>query len=273
MENLFEDSKLKIGKFVFKSRIILGSGKYPNFEIMKKCYEVAQVELITVAVRRVNLDNPKENILNHIDRKKYTLLPNTAGCYTVEEAIRLAQLGRELCNIEMVKLEVIGDQDTLYPDIPKTIEATKILVKEGFLVLAYTNDDVVAALRLEEAGAASVMPLGAPIGSGLGILNPYNIQAIIQKLTVPCIVDAGVGASSDVAIAMEMGADGVLLNTGVACAKDPVKMALAMKLACEAGRLTYLAGRIPKSYYANPSSPLYGMPAPPKHKLTQSHLK
>ncbi|MFN7181915.1 MAG: thiazole synthase [Planctomycetota bacterium] len=260
------DDKLKLGKYEFKSRLILGSGKFTDFEIMKKCYEIAEVELITVAIRRVNLENPRENILSYIDRKKYTLLPNTAGCYSVEEAVRIAYLGRELCNTELVKLEVIGDRDTLYPDNTQTLEATRILVKEGFAVLAYTNDDVVAALRLEEAGATAVMPLGAPIGSGMGILNPYNIQAIIQKLTVPCIVDAGVGVCSDVAIAMEMGADGVLLNTAVACAKDPVKMARAMKLACQAGRLTYLAGRIPKSYYANPSSPLYGMPAPPKPK-------
>lgn len=263
---MINDGPLKIGKYELKSRLILGTGKYPNFEIMKKCFEVAEVEMVTVAIRRVNLDNPNENLLNHIDRKKYILLPNTAGCFTAGEAIRIAHLGRELCNTELVKLEVIGDMDTLYPDVSQTLEATKQLVKEGFSVLAYTNDDVVAALRLQDAGATAVMPLGAPIGSGLGILNPYNIQAIIQKLTVPCIVDAGVGTSSDVAIAMEMGADGVLLNTGVALAGDPVKMALAMKLACQAGRLSYLAGRIPKSYYANPSSPLYGMPKPKKLK-------
>lgn len=261
-----DDGLLKLGNREFKSRLILGTGKYPNFDIMIKCFEVAEVEIVTVAIRRVNLESKSENILNYIDRNKYTLLPNTAGCFTAEEAIRIAHLGMELCNTDLVKLEVIGDRDTLYPDTAQTVEATKQLVKEGFSVLAYTSDDVVSALRLEEAGAISVMPLGAPIGSGLGILNPYNIQAIIQKLSVPCIVDAGVGTSSDVAIAMEMGADGVLLNTGVALAKDPIKMAKAMKLACQAGRLSYLAGRIPKSYYANPSSPLFGMPSPKKVK-------
>lgn len=257
---------LKLGKYEFKSRLILGTGKYSSFDIMRKCFEAAEVDVVTVAIRRVNLDNSYENILNYIDRKRYTLLPNTAGCFTVEEAIRIAHLGRELCNTDLVKLEIIGDKDTLYPDTAQTIEATKQLVKEGFCVLAYTNDDVVAAMKLQDAGATSVMPLGAPIGSGLGILNPYNIQAIIQKLSVPCIVDAGVGTSSDVAIAMEMGADGVLLNTGVALSNNPVKMALAMKLACQAGRLSYLSGRIPKSYYANPSSPLYGMPKPPSKR-------
>jgi thiazole synthase len=260
------DGLLKLGKYTFRSRLILGTGKYSSFEIMKKCLEVSGVEMVTVAIRRVNLNNPAENILNYIDRNKYTLLPNTAGCYTAEEAIRIAHLGRELCNTDLVKLEIIGDNDTLYPDTAQTIKAAKELVKEGFCVLAYTNDDLVAALRLEDVGVTSVMPLASPIGSGMGILNPYNIQAIIQKLKVPCIVDAGVGGASDVTMVMEMGADGVLLNSAVALAKDPIKMALAVKLACEAGRLTYLAGRIPKSYYANPSSPLYGMPKPPPPK-------
>ena len=225
---------------------------------MKRALDVSGTECVTVAIRRVNLEE-KGNVLDQIDLSKYTLLPNTAGCSTAEEAIRIARLAREVCNTDLIKLEVIGDQHTLMPDTQATIDATKILSNEGFTVLAYTNDDIVAAQRLEKAGAASVMPLGAPIGSGLGILNPITIRTIIERASVPIIVDAGVGTASDVAVAMELGADGVLLNTGVALAKDPVMMASAMKKACEAGREAFLAGRIPKKTYGIPSSPTEGV--------------
>lgn len=252
MEDIF-----KIGKYTFKNRLFVGTGKYSTFKIMAEALEASGTECVTVAVRRVNLtDKTKESLLDYIDRKKYVILPNTAGCFSVDEAVRTARLAREVGLSDLIKLEVIGDQQTLYPDLIGLIEATKILVKEGFTVLPYTSDDLVTALRLEDAGAACVMPLGAPIGSGLGIVNPHNIQIIIDRLKVPVIVDAGVGIASDVSIAMELGADGVLLNTGIALAKDPIKMAKAMKLACESGRLAYLAGRIPKKYFtASPSSP------------------
>jgi thiazole synthase len=226
---------------------------------MVKCHEASGTDCVTVAVRRVDLkDRSKASFLTWIDRSKYTILPNTAGCYTVEDAVRTAMLGREALGTPLVKLEVIGDEKTLYPDLPGLLEATKTLVKEGFTVLPYTSDDVVMALRLADAGAACVMPLGGPIGSGLGILNPLNIRIIIERSRVPVIVDAGVGTASDVALAMEMGADGVLLNTAVAQAKDPVKMALAMRQACEAGRAAFEAGRIPRKEYATPSSPTEG---------------
>ncbi|MHC4731408.1 MAG: thiazole synthase, partial [Planctomycetota bacterium] len=217
-------------------------------------------DCVTVALRRVDLahEHEERNLLDVIDRERYTILPNTAGCYTAEDALRTARLARELGLGDLVKLEVIADEETLLPNAPATIEATRILADEGFTVLAYTNDDPVAAKALEEAGAASVMPLGAPIGSGLGILNPRNIRIILARAGVPIIVDAGVGTASDVAIAMELGADGVLLNTGVAKAKDTVQMARAMKHACEAGRLAYLAGRMPKREFASPSSPVDG---------------
>lgn len=254
------NDKLKIDKYEFKSRLFVGTGKYPSFQMMKDALESSATDCVTVAVRRVNLtDKSKESLLDYIDPKLYKILPNTAGCYTVDEAIRTARLGREVGLSDMVKLEVIGDEKTLYPDLSGLIEATKILVKEGFIVLPYTSDDLVTALRLEDAGAACVMPLGAPIGSGLGITNPHNIQIIINRLKVPVIVDAGVGTASDVSIAMELGADGVLLNTGIALAKDPVSMARAMRLACESGRLAYLSGRISKKYFiAEPSSPREG---------------
>jgi thiazole synthase len=251
---------LKIGKYEFKNRLFIGTGKYSTFKLMAEAIEASGTECVTVAVRRVNLnDKSKESLLDYIDKKKYVILPNTAGCYTVDEAVRTARLGREVGLSDMVKLEVIGDQQTLYPDLSGLIEATKILVKDGFTVLPYSSDDLITALRLEDAGASCVMPLGAPIGSGLGIVNPHNIRIIINRLKVPVIVDAGVGTASDVAVAMELGADGVLLNTGIALAKDPVKMARAMKLACEAGHLAYSAGRIEKKYLtASASSPTDG---------------
>ena len=254
-----EDRKLKIGKYEFSSRLFLGTGKYTTNEIMVRSLDASGTDCVTVAVRRVNLDDKTSaSFLNHIDRKKYKILPNTAGCYTAQDAIRIAMLAREAGLSDMVKLEVIGDEKTLYPDLSALLEATKILVKEGFTVLPYTTDDLITALRLEDAGAACVMPLGAPIGSGLGIINPLNIRIIIERLKVPVIVDAGVGTASDVAVAMELGADGVLMNTGVALAKDPVNMALAMRYACDAGRLAFRAGRIPKKEYASPSSPQEG---------------
>jgi len=253
------DEKLKIGKFEFNSRLIIGTGKYENFEIMKKAHEASGAEVVTVALRRVNFDNEKENLLNFINKDKLTILPNTAGCYTAEDAIRTARLARELGMPDWVKLEVIGDKKTLMPDNEETLKATKVLVKEGFTVLAYTNDDIVTCHKLQKAGAASVMPLGAPIGSGQGILNQNNIKIILESAKVPIIVDAGVGTASDATIAMELGADGVLLNTGVALAKDPIRMAKAMKLAIESGRDAYMAGRIPKKLYASASSPTEGV--------------
>jgi len=250
---------LKIGPIDLKSRLILGTGKYPTPEIMVTCHEASGTDMVTVAVRRVDLnDKTKASFLTWIDRAKYTILPNTAGCYSAEDAIRTAMLGREALGTPLVKIEVIGDEKTLYPDLPELLVATKKLVKEGFVVMPYTSDDVVMALRLEEAGAACVMPLGGPIGSGLGILNPTNIRMILDRVKVPVIVDAGVGTASDVALAMELGAHGVLLNTAVAAAKDPVKMASAMRHACEAGRLAFESGRMPKKEYASPSSPTTG---------------
>ncbi|MDQ7778740.1 MAG: thiazole synthase [Planctomycetota bacterium] len=254
------DAKLKIGAHEFASRLFVGTGKYPSNEVMVKALEASGARCVTVAVRRINLaERGKGCMLDFIDPKRYTLLPNTAACYTADDAIRTARLGREAGLSDLVKLEVLGDEKTLYPDTAETVRATKQLVSEGFTVLAYTNDDLISALRLQDAGAASVMPLGAPIGSGLGILNPLNVRLIIERLTVPVIVDAGVGTASDVSVAMELGADGVLLNTGIALARDPVLMARAMKLACEAGRAAFLAGRIPKKEYGTPSSPAAGV--------------
>jgi thiazole synthase len=253
------DKPLILGGREFHSRLFVGTGKYATFELMVEALEAAACEVVTVALRRVDLDAHKrgeKNLIDYIDRNRYTILPNTAGCFTKEEAIKVCLLARELGLGDMVKLEVLSDQKMLLPDPIETLEATKILVKEGFKVLAYTNDDPVTARKLEEAGATAVMPLGSPIGSGLGILNPTNIAIILENAGVPIIVDAGVGTASDVAVAMELGVDGVLLNTGIAGAKDPVKMARAMKLACEAGRLAYLAGRIPRKRYASASSPV-----------------
>ena len=244
----------------FGSRLILGTGKYADFATMQAAHEASGTEMVTVAVRRIDIhDRGKESLLGHIDTRKIMLLPNTAGCYSAEDAIRYARLGREAGLSDFVKLEVIGDEKTLFPDNEALLQATRVLVKEGFIVLPYTNDDPVVCKKLEQAGAAAVMPLGAPIGSGLGIQNPNNIRIILETVAVPVIVDAGVGTASDAAIAMELGAAGVLMNTGIAGAKDPVRMARAMRLAVEAGRLAYEAGRIPKKRYASASSPVEGM--------------
>ena len=244
----------------FGSRLIVGTGKYPSFDVMRRCHVASGAEAVTVAVRRVNLtDKSKESLLDYIDREKLLILPNTAGCYTADDAVRTARLGREAGLSSWVKLEVIGDEKTLFPDTEGLIEATRALVKEGFIVLPYTNDDLVVAKKLEQAGAAAVMPLGAPIGSGLGIQNTNNILLLKEAVSIPVIVDAGVGTASDAAIAMELGMDGVLMNTAIAEAKDPVRMATAMKLAVEAGRLAFLAGRIPKKRYASASSPVEGV--------------
>ncbi|MFQ5963213.1 MAG: thiazole synthase [Candidatus Scalinduaceae bacterium] len=252
-----EDTVLKLGKYEFKSRIFVGTGKYQTFDIMKDALEVSGAEVVTVAVRRANIGSKSgESLLDNIDKDKYTILPNTAGCYSADEAVRTARLAREMEISDMIKLEVLGDEKTLLPDPVGTLKATEILVKEGFTVLVYTSDDPIVAKKLQDAGATSVMPAGAPIGSGQGILNQNNIRIILETLSVPIIVDAGVGTASDVSIAMELGCDGVLLNTGIAMAKDPVKMARAMKLACESGRLAYLSGRIPKRLYAKASSPI-----------------
>jgi thiazole synthase len=254
------DTPLILGGKEFQSRLIVGTGKYPSFEIMREAIEASGAQIVTVAVRRVKLPGQGESLLDYVDPTRYTLLPNTAGCYTADEAVRTAYLAREAGLGEMVKLEVIGDPRTLFPDVNGLLEATKILAREGFIVLPYTNDDPVVAKKLEEAGAAAVMPLGAPIGSGLGIRNPYNIKIILETVTVPVVVDAGVGTASDAVIAMELGCDGVLMNTAIAGAKDPVAMARAMKLAMEAGRLAFKAGRIPKKLYATASSPIEGIP-------------
>jgi thiazole synthase len=245
----------------FRSRLFVGTGKYRSNQEMARCHEASGAEVVTVALRRVNLtDKSKESLLDYIDRSKYFLLPNTAGCYNVEEALRTARLARELGLSDWVKLEVIGDERTLFPDNEGLLEATRILVKEGFTVLPYTNDDLVNARKLIDAGAAAVMPLAAPIGSGLGIQNVNNLRIIREMITsVPLIVDAGVGTASDVAIAMELGFDGVLLNTAIAAAEDSVRMAEAMKFAVQAGRLAYLAGRMPKKLYATASSPVEGV--------------
>ncbi len=252
------DSLVIAGK-KFRSRLIVGTGKYETYEIMRQAHEASGAEVVTVAVRRVNLnDKSQESLLDHIDRDKFMLLPNTAGCYTAEEAIRYARLGREAGLSDFVKLEVIGDERTLFPDNEALLEATRVLVREGFVVLPYTIDDPIICKKLEEAGAAAVMPLGAPIGSGLGVQNPNNIRIIRELVSVPVIVDAGVGTASDAAIAMELGVDGVLMNTGIAGARKPVAMARAMRLAVEAGRLAFLSGRIPKKLYATASSPLEG---------------
>jgi thiazole synthase len=254
------DTNLVLGGKEFSSRLIVGTGKYATNEIMRQAHEESGAQIVTVAVRRVSLPGTGESILDFIDTARYTLLPNTAGCYTADEAIRTSYLAREAGLGDMVKLEVIGDSRTLFPDVQGLLEATKTLAREGFVVMPYTNDDPVVAKRLEDAGAACVMPLGAPIGSGLGIRNPYNIKIILETVSVPVIVDAGVGTASDAAIAMELGVDGVLMNTAIAGAQDPVAMARAMRLAVEAGRLAHRAGRIGKKLYATASSPLEGLP-------------
>lgn len=244
----------------FRSRLIVGTGKYKSGEETARAIEASGAEMVTVAVRRVNLDRSKESLLDFIDPKKYFLLPNTAGCFTADEAIRAARLAREVGLSDWVKIEVIGDKATLYPDVEATVEATRVLVKEGFTVLPYTSDDIVFAKKLIDAGASVVMPLGAPIGSGMGIQNKANLRILREMITsVPLIVDAGVGTASDAAIAMELGYDGVLMNTGIAGAKDPVLMAEAMKHAVEGGHAAYLAGRMPRKLYATASSPLEGI--------------
>jgi thiazole synthase len=244
----------------FRSRLMVGTGKYASNEQMAQAIEASGAEVVTVAVRRVSLDRTKEEgVLYHLDPSRYFLLANTAGCYTADEAVRYARLARAAGFNEWVKLEVIGDQATLLPDVFGLLEATKTLVAEGFKVMAYTNEDLVTALRLEDAGAVAVMPLASPIGSGLGLLNPFSIRTIKSRLSVPIIVDAGVGTASDACLTMEQGVDGVLMNTALAAAQQPVQMATAMRLAIEAGRLAYLAGRMPRREVAVPSSPTAGM--------------
>jgi len=244
----------------YRSRLIVGTGKYKNFEETRRAVEASGAEIVTVAVRRVNVTDPsQENLLDYLDPKQYTILPNTAGCYTAEEAIRTARLARESGIGDLVKLEVIGDPKTLFPDVPATLEAARVLVKDGFSVLPYVTDDPIACKRLEELGCPAVMPLAAPIGSGLGIRNPYNLRIILEQSQVPVIVDAGVGTASDAAIALELGCDAVLMNTAIAGAQDPLQMAEAMRLAVEAGRKAFLAGRIGKKLYATASSPLEQM--------------
>ena len=254
------DTPLVIAGKSFRSHLLVGTGKYPSNEVMVRAHEASGADIITVAVRRVNIDDrSKESLLDYIDTSRYSLLPNTAGCYTAEDAIRTARLGREAGLSNWLKLEVIGDERTLFPDNEALIAATRELVKEGFIVLPYTNDDPVACRKLEEAGAAAVMPLGAPIGSGLGIQNPNNLEIIREASGIPVIVDAGVGTASDAAFAMELGVDGVLMNSGIAQATDPIAMAEAMKLAVQSGRLAYQAGRIPRKRYASASSPVLGV--------------
>jgi len=252
--------KLVIAGREFNSRLLIGTGKYPSHQVMQAAHDASGADVVTVAVRRVNIsDRSKESLLDYIDPARYFLLPNTAACYTADDAIRTARLAREVGLSHWVKLEVIGDEKTLFPDNEALLEATKVLVKEGFVVLPYTNDDPVMCRKLEDAGAAAVMPLGAPIGSGLGIQNPNNIRIIKEQAGVPVIVDAGVGTASDATVAMELGADAVLMNTAIALAQDPVSMARAMRLGIEAGRLAFLSGRIPRKSYASASSPMEGL--------------
>ena len=259
-EATFIDKPFVIAGREFRSRLVLGTGKYKDNETMVRAIEASDAEMVTVAVRRVNLDRTQEEgILYHLDPEKIFLLPNTAGCYTADEAVRYARLGRAAGLSDWVKLEVIGDQKTLLPDVAATLEAAKILVHEGFKILAYTNDDLITALRLEDVGCAAVMPLASPIGSGLGIVNPYYIREIKSRLQVPVLVDAGVGTASDACVTMEQGVDGILMNTAIAEAQDPVRMAIAMKQAVEAGRHAFLAGRMPRRETAVPSSPISGM--------------
>jgi thiazole synthase len=260
IQDLDSDNNLTIGRYSFKSRLIVGTGKYPDFKTMQKAIELSGAEIITVAVRRIDF-NAKENMLSYIDQDKYTLLPNTAGCYTAEDAVNTLRLARELevFKTDLVKLEVIGDQKTLYPDNEELLKAARILVKDGFTVMPYMIDDPVVAKKLEDIGCPVVMPLASPIGSGLGIRNPYNLMIIKEVVSVPVIVDAGVGTASDAAKTMELGVDGILMNTAIAGAGDPLKMAIAMNYAVKAGRLAYLAGRIPMKLYAQASTQLEGI--------------
>jgi thiazole synthase len=257
---LVKDAPFTIGGRTFQSRLMVGTGKYRSNEEMVRAIEASGAEIVTVAVRRVDLDRTRDaGILHHLDPKRFFLLANTAGCFSAADAIRYARLAREAGFNEFVKLEVIGDQETLLPDVAGLLEATTVLVREGFKVLAYTNEDLITALRLEEAGAAAVMPLASPIGSGLGLLNPFSVRTIKRRLRVPVVVDAGVGTASDACLTMEQGVDGILMNTALAAAQDPVAMAHAMRLAVEAGRAAFLAGRMPRREVAMPSSPLEGM--------------
>jgi thiazole synthase len=253
-------SELQIGGHTLRSRLIVGTGKYKNLEETRAALEASGADMVTVAVRRLDLKSEGgDSLIRYLKSSGFTLLPNTAGCYTVDDAVRTCRLARELGIAGLVKVEVLGDPKTLFPDVVQTLEAARILVKEGFTVLPYTNDDPITAKKLEDIGCAAVMPLAAPIGSGLGIRNPYNLEIIKQILSVPVIVDAGVGTASDAAIAMELGCDGVLMNTAIAGAREPVRMARAMRLAVEAGREAFLAGRIEKRLYASASSPLAGV--------------
>ena len=252
-----EQDILRVGKYEFTSRLIVGTAKYPSLEVMQAAQAASGAQMVTAAIRRINLDDKSgKTLLDYIDRSRYQILPNTAGCYSAKEAVLTAQLARELCETDLIKLEVIGDSQTLYPDTRETLAAAEELVRDGFTVLPYVIDDPVACKQLEELGCAAVMPLAAPIGSGLGVCNPYSIRIIKERAKIPVIVDAGVGTASDAAIAMELGVDAVLMNTGIAAAKEPVLMAEAMKRAIEAGRLAFLAGRMEKRLYANASSPM-----------------
>jgi thiazole synthase len=251
------DGILKIGTYEFRSRLIVGTGKYSSLEVMQAAHEASGAEMVTVAIRRISLDDPTgKTLLDYVDRKRFRILPNTAGCTTAKEAVLTAQLARELLETDLIKLEVIADPRTLYPDTVETIAAARELVRDGFTVLPYIVDDPAACRRLEDVGCAAVMPLGAPIGSGLGICNPHSIAIIKEAARVPVIVDAGVGTASDATLAMELGIDAVLMNTGIAAARDPVAMAHAMRLAVESGRIAFRAGRMEKKRYANASSPM-----------------
>ncbi len=254
------DDSFTVAGRSFRSRLLVGTGKYKDFDETRRAIEASGAEIVTVAVRRVNISDPNQPMLaDHVDPKVYTYLPNTAGCYTADDAVRTLRLAREAGGWNLVKLEVLGDQKTLYPDMPETLKAAEALIKDGFDVMVYCTDDPIQAKRLEDLGCCAIMPLAAPIGSGLGIQNPINIRLIVEQAEVPVLVDAGVGTASDAAVAMELGCDGVLMNTAIAEAKDPILMAKAMKAAVEAGRLAYLAGRMPKKQYADPSSPLAGL--------------
>jgi thiazole synthase len=258
--DLVRDTPFTVGGHTFQSRLMVGTGKYSEHDTMLRAIEASGAEIVTVAVRRVDLDRSKDtSVLHHLDPKRFFLLANTAGCYTATDAVRYARLAREAGFNDFVKLEVIGDEETLLPDVQGLLEAANVLVKEGFKVLAYTNEDLVTALRLEDAGCAAVMPLASPIGSGLGLLNPFSVRTIKRRLRVPVIVDAGVGTASDACVTMEQGVDGILMNTAIAAAQDPVAMARAMRLAVEAGRVAFLAGRMPRREVALPSSPTEGM--------------
>ena len=260
MSELEEQQSWRIGDYTFRSRLIIGSGKYTSFEQNLECAEASGAEMVTVALRRVNFDAAKgPRLLDVISPDRFTILPNTAGCYTAEDAITTARMGRELLGTDLIKLEVIGDERTLFPDVPATLEAAQVLIDDGFTVLPYITDDPVACQRLAAMGCPAVMPLAAPIGSGMGIRNPANLRIILETVEVPVIVDAGVGTASDAAVALELGATALLMNTAIAHAKEPVKMATAMRMAVAAGRLAYESGRMPQRLYASASSPLDGI--------------